>query len=191
MQHAWAYEQQLTLSCRYHSLRAHLKLMLCFDIPLQSTNIKRETTLSVEHRERNGERGERSREMEAKWERRRRDRGGGGSETETGWRESGLTSALFMPLREQGLSLCLVRLFNTDRGWDRGGGWFVLEGWSDRMCSSKKKPCLLSSYSDTIKQLGEGCSQSLIILLQRAVPFGGWYHETALYTGHHTTPRDV
>lgn len=47
MQHVRAHKQQLTLSCHY-SLRAHLKLMLHFDILLQSTNIKRETTLTVE-----------------------------------------------------------------------------------------------------------------------------------------------
>lgn len=45
----------------------------------------------------------------------------GASKTETGRRESRLTSVLFMPLREQGLSLCSVRLFNADISRGRGG----------------------------------------------------------------------
>lgn len=81
MQHAWAHEQQLTLSCHNRSLRAHLKLMPHSDVPLQSTSIKGEATLySAQHDERNGENGEKergregeeNREMEAKPERRRR-----------------------------------------------------------------------------------------------------------------------
>lgn len=64
---------------------------------------------------------EREREKGKWWQ---NEKGGGereeGSERETGWRESGWTSVLFMPLREQGLSLCPVCLFNADRGWDRG-----------------------------------------------------------------------
>lgn len=190
MQHGGAYVPQLTLSCHYHSLRAYLKLMLGLDILLQSTNITRETTLSVESEESNILR-ERKRER-GKWRQNEKRRRSEGSETVTGWRESGLTSVLFMPLREQGLSLCPMCLFDADRGWYRGGrGVFCVGGVKWQNVLIEKKPCLLSSYSDTIKQLREGYSQSLIILLQCIVPFGEWYHETALYTAHQTTLWDV
>lgn len=66
----------VTLSCHNCSLSAHLKLMLYFDIVLQSTRVKRETTASVEQEERTVmERAGRKREqkeIEAKSERRRR-----------------------------------------------------------------------------------------------------------------------
>lgn len=115
-------------------------------------------------------------------------KGEGGSETETGWRESGLTSVLFMPLREQGLSLCPVCLFKADRGWNsEGRGVFCVGGVKWQNVLIQKKPCLLSSHSDTIKQLGEGCPQSLIILLQCLDPFGEWYHETALHRASYNT----
>lgn len=71
----------VTLSCHNWSLRAHLKLMLYFDIVLQSTRVKRELTASVEHEEGTVmERAEKKREREGKW--RRKVRGEGGSETE-------------------------------------------------------------------------------------------------------------
>lgn len=82
MQHGGAYVPQLTLSCHYHSLRAYLKLMLGLDILLQSTNITRETTLSVESEESNILR-ERKRER-GKWRQNEKRRRSEGSETVTG-----------------------------------------------------------------------------------------------------------
>ncbi len=188
MQHAWAYEQQLTLSCHYHSLRAHLKLMLRFDILLQSTNIKRETTLSVECEGSNGER-EREREREkGKW--RQNEKGEGERERQRQDEES-----LGWPLR----CLCLLEnkachcapcacLMQTEAEIEEGVVVvFCVGGVKWQNVLIEKKPCLLSSYSDTIKQLGEGCSQSLIILLQCVVPFGQWYHETAPHRASHNT----
>lgn len=46
-----------------------------------------------------------------------------------------------------------------------GGGGVCVGGVKWQNVLIEEKPCLLSSYSDTIKQLGEGCSQSFIILL--------------------------
>lgn len=116
MQHAWAHEQQRTLSCHNRRLRAHLKLMLYSDVPLQSTSIKGEATLySAQHEGRNGENGEKERgrggeenqEMEAKPERRRRQ-----DEESLAW------PLLFMPLQEQGPALCPMCWFRANRGWD-------------------------------------------------------------------------
>lgn len=85
MQHAWVHEQQLTLSCHYYGLRAHLKLMLCFDILLQSTNIKRETTLPVPHDGRNGER--KGEKRMSRGEKKKGDEGRMRRERDGGWRK--------------------------------------------------------------------------------------------------------
>lgn len=59
--------------------------MLCFDILLQSTNTKRETTLSVERKGSNGgrERDKKGNGGKMRKEKEREEEGGG-SETETG-----------------------------------------------------------------------------------------------------------
>lgn len=75
-----------------------------------------------------GEEQRRNKEMEAK---REKERDGGGRQDE----ERQAWPLLFMPLWEQGLSLCPVRLFRANRGWDgRQEG-----GCGGRMCSLKGK----------------------------------------------------
>lgn len=150
--------------------------MLRFDILLQSTNIKRETSLSVE---RNGERERGIREIE-RARRRERDR-----------MKSLAWPLCCLCLLENKACHCAPPVIVSYRQWLRwrgeggmeGAGLFSVGGVKWQNVLIEKKPCLLSFYSDTIKQLEEGCSQSLIILLHWVLPFGEWYHEAALSRG--------
>lgn len=76
VQHARAHEPQLTLSFHNLSLRAHLKLMLYSDVPLQSTSINGERLPCTQHSTRSV-----MEKMERKREGGRRGKSGNGGKT--------------------------------------------------------------------------------------------------------------
>lgn len=184
IQKSWRHTQQLTVSCRYHNHRAHFNSMLCSDTLLQSSNIRGETN-AISGAESNGVR-EKAGGKTRKWRPNEREKEGvrpRQDEESLGWL---LCCLCLLENKACHCAPCACSI-QTEAEIEELG-CFVLRGgakWQNVLI--EKEPCLLSSHSDTIKQLGEGGSQSLIILPRCSVPFGEWYHETAPHRASHNT----